>query len=168
MKQPSKKSKPATSERVVAAKIKRRPEIDDAEILDAEEVSEHDDDEADEDGEHGDASESESSSAYKRKETGGSPQGFIDSLGDALRSAGETATRYTRIGVSHAEIEKLRFDLKSAHAALGEVVMRCWQDAPDLGLTSRDPAIQKAVKQVREVRRKIREKEAKIAHLKKE
>ena len=155
MKQPSKKSKP--SDRVVYAKVKQRPESDDDDILDAEEVSASDED-----------SESEPTSGYKRKETGGSPQGFIDTLGDALRSAGETAQRYTRIGVSHAEIEKLRFDLKTAHAALGEVVMRCWHDAPDLGLTSRDPAIQKAIKQVREVRRKIREKEAKIAELKKD
>lgn len=169
---PSKKSKPSAS-RVVSAKIKRAP-VDD-------EVDEFEDEAADEDerlaGGENEADEVEEETEEEdrprraggksgRVEVKGEAKGFLDTIGDTLRSAGETAERYTRIGVGHAEIEKLRFDLKSAHAALGEVVMRCWHDAPDLGLTSRDPAIIQSYRRVKEVRRKIREKEAKIAELK--
>jgi len=156
MKPPPNKRK-SNESRVVSAKIKRPPEeYDVEESADEEEAEPIADDGPDAD------------EAPARKEVKGSAKGFLDQIGDTLRSAGKTAERYTRIGVSHAEIEKLRFDLKTAHANLGEVVMRCWSDAPDLGLTSRDPAIIGAYKRVKEVRRKIREKEARIASLKSE
>lgn len=92
---------------------------------------------------------------------------FFETLGDGLRTAGETAQRYTHIGVNRAGLEKLRYDLRTAHAELGELAMRCWADAPDVGLTARDPAIVAAVKRVKFLRHKIREKQAKIAELKK-
>lgn len=95
-------------------------------------------------------------------------KGFFEQLGDGLRSAGATAQRYTHIGVNHAGLEKLRYNLKTAHAELGELAMRCWADAPDVGLTSGDPAVVDAVKRVKYLRLKIREKQAKIAQLKKD
>ncbi|MEI6236736.1 MAG: hypothetical protein WCT04_27065 [Planctomycetota bacterium] len=94
-------------------------------------------------------------------------KGILESIGDGLRSAGQTAQRYTTIGVTRAGLEKLRFELRSAHAQLGELVIRCWADAPDLGLTSNDPAIIEAVKRVKLLRRAMREKQAKIAELRK-
>ena len=118
--------------------------------------------EADDDGE----SDAPGKRSKKRgqKEDGKS---FLESLGDGLREAGETAQRYTNIGVTRAGVEKLRFQLRSAHAQLGEMVMRCWADAPDVGLTSKDPAVFEAVKQIKLLRRTIREKQAKIAELRK-
>jgi hypothetical protein len=103
----------------------------------------------------------------KRAGKNGDGKGFFESLGDGLREAGETAQRYTNIGVTRAGLEKLRFELRSSHARLGEMVMRCWADAPDVALTSADPAVFEAVKQIKLLRRTIREKQAKIAELRK-
>jgi hypothetical protein len=103
----------------------------------------------------------------KRNAKSADGKSFFETLGDGLREAGETAQRYTNIGVTRAGLEKLRFELRSAHAQLGEMVMRCWADAPDVGLTSKDPAVFEAVKQVKLLRRTIREKQAKIAELRK-
>lgn len=105
----------------------------------------------------------------KRAQGADKPDGksFFETLGDGLRSAGETAQRYTNIGVNHAGLEKLRYHLRTAHAELGELAMRCWADAPDVGLTARDPAVVDVIKRIKLLRLKIREKQAKIAELKK-
>lgn len=92
---------------------------------------------------------------------------FFETLGDGLRSAGETAQRFTQISMTRARLERLRFQLRTAHAQLGELAMRCWADAPDLGLTANDPAVVDAVKKIKLLRRAIREKQAKIAELRK-
>lgn len=154
--------------RVVAAKIKRPvADVDEFEDEnDEEELEAETNEEPKTDSEEEEFDEPKRRVKSKRKEVTGDSKGFFDTLSDTFRQAGETAKKYTRIGVSHAEIEKLRFDLKNAHAELGEVIMRCWHDAPDLGLTSRDPAIIQAYRRVKEVRRQIREREARIAELK--
>lgn len=169
MKTPPKKSKAAPS-RVVSAQVKRkRPVVREVVEVDDDEFEEEEEPEVVEvDTDDDDEPEETSGGAYKRKEVKGSAKGFFDSISDTIKNAGETAKRYTTIGVSHAEIEKLRFELRGAYAALGEVAMRCWDDACDLGLSSKDPAVSQAIKRVREVRRRIREKEAKIASLKKD
>lgn len=167
---PKKKPK-STARKVVSARIKARIEEDDDDWVDADTVP-RDDEPAPEEVEDEESSEDEakeeSASSSKRTSAREQAKTFFETISDGLRNAGETATRYTRIGVAHAEVEKLRYDLKAAHAQLGEAVMRCWADAPDLGLTSKDPGVAEATKAVRDVRRKIREREAKIAELKKD
>ncbi|HLX62468.1 MAG TPA: hypothetical protein VKX17_14415 [Planctomycetota bacterium] len=165
--------------KIISAKIKARIEDDPGDWIDSEELGEdaptaHDDEihepeEAAEDEEEDVRAHSASGAKRSARPSSRSEsKGFFETIGEGLRSAGETATRYTKIGMARAELEKLRYDLKAAHAKLGETVMRCWADAPDLGLTSKDPAVADATQEVKNIRRKIREKEAKIAQLRKE
>ncbi|HYG75779.1 MAG TPA: hypothetical protein VEK08_12310 [Planctomycetota bacterium] len=87
---------------------------------------------------------------------------FFKSLGDGLKAAGQTAEKYARLGVSVAELEKLRMELKLAHARLGEAIIRCWDAAPDIGVAPDDPAIKDPIKAVKDLRRRIRELEIKM------
>lgn len=166
--------------KVVSAKIKARIEDDPDEWIDAEEVGAEDASAAGDDEIHEpEAAEEDEEEEVQAHSAPGArrtarprprpeSKGIFEQIGDGLRSAGETATRYTKIGMARAELEKIRYDLKAAHAKLGETVMRCWADAPDLGLTSKDPAVAEATQSVKNIRRKIREKEAKIAQLRKD
>jgi hypothetical protein len=100
------------------------------------------------------------------KEETNKPRDFFKSLGDGLKAAGETAERYTRIGISTAALEKLKLELKLAYSRLGESVNRCWDAAPDIPVASNDPAIAPQVKAVNDLRRRIRETEIKLRSLK--
>ena len=90
---------------------------------------------------------------------------FFQSLGEGIKAAGQAAEKYTRIGISMAEVEKLRLELKMAYARLGESVSRCWDAAPDIGVTASDPTVKKPVREVNDLRRNIRETEIKIQAL---
>lgn len=90
---------------------------------------------------------------------------FFNRLGEGLKSAGQTAERYARVGVGVAELEKIRLELKLAQSNLGEAVVKCWDEAPDIGVTSHDTAVKKSYNEVKALRRKIRELESKIAGL---
>lgn len=91
---------------------------------------------------------------------------FFQQMGDSLKSAGKTAEKYTRIGITMAELEKLRLELKSAYYKLGESVVRCWDAAPDIGVSANDSDVKDLFKKVSTLRRQIREVEAKIQTLK--
>ena len=91
---------------------------------------------------------------------------FFGSLRNGLKTAGETAERYARMGVSIAALEGQRLKLKAAYAELGETVMRCWDAASDIGVAASDPAIKSQVKTVNDLRRRIRETEIKLKNLK--
>lgn len=97
--------------------------------------------------------------------SGGSARDFFNRIGEGLKSAGQTAERYARVGVGVAELEKLRLELRLAQSNLGEAVVKCWDEAPDIGVTSHDAAIKKSYSEVKALRRKIRELESKIAGL---
>lgn len=90
---------------------------------------------------------------------------FFSRIGEGLKSAGETAGRYAQVGAGFAEMEKLRLELKLAQSKLGEAVVKCWDEAPDIGVTSSDAAVKKPFGEVKSLRRKIRELEAKVAGL---
>lgn len=93
-------------------------------------------------------------------------RGFFQQFGDSLKAAGQTAERYTRIGITMAELEKLRLNLRSAYQKLGETVARCWDAAPDIGVSAHDSDVKEHIKKVNALRRQIREVEAKIRTLK--
>lgn len=86
-------------------------------------------------------------------------------IGEGIKQAGQTAERYAKVGVGVAEMEKLRLELKLAQSKLGEAVVKCWDDAPDVGVTSSDTAVKKPFAEVKSLRRKIRELESKVASL---
>jgi hypothetical protein len=90
---------------------------------------------------------------------------FFRTIGEGLKSAGQTAERYARMGVGVAELEKLRLELKLAYSKLGENVIKCWDAAPDIGVAANDPAVKEPVKAVKDLRRRIREIEIKIKTL---
>ena len=90
---------------------------------------------------------------------------FFDALGAGIKAAGHAAERIARMGVGAAELEKMRLDLRIAQSRLGEAVMKCWDAAPDVGVTPADPAIKESLRDVKDLRRKIREMEQKIAGL---
>jgi hypothetical protein len=100
------------------------------------------------------------------KESGaGKDPGFFRQLGNGLKAAGQAAERMARVGVSVAEVEKLRLELKMAYAKLGESIIKCWDAAPDIGVAANDPAVKDPVKAVKDLRRRIREIEIKIKTL---
>src|ERR1700748_2192382 len=90
---------------------------------------------------------------------------FFSRIGEGLKVAGKTAERYAKVGVGVAETEKLRLELKLAHSKLGEAVVKCWDEAPDIGVTSSDVAVKKVVVEIKALRRRIRELESKVAGL---
>ncbi|MGD0093227.1 MAG: hypothetical protein ABSE73_25210 [Planctomycetota bacterium] len=92
--------------------------------------------------------------------------GFFETLGAGIKAAGEAAERLARMGMGTAELEKLRLDLKWAQSRLGEAVLKCWDDAPRVGVMPGDPAVKAPLREVKELRRKIREVEQKMAELK--
>jgi hypothetical protein len=94
-------------------------------------------------------------------------KGFFQHFGDGLKAAGAEAARYTKIGVSMAELEKLRFNLRGAYQQLGETITRCWDAAPDIGVSAGDSDVKDLFKRVSALRRQIREVEAKVSDLKK-
>lgn len=96
---------------------------------------------------------------------GTSARDFFNRIGEGLKSTGQTAERYARVGVGVAELEKLRLELRLAQSNLGETVVKCWDEAPDIGVTSHDTAIKKSYNEVKALRRKIRELESRIAGL---
>lgn len=103
-----------------------------------------------------------------KPETGGAANAareLFSRIGEGLKSAGKTAERYAKVGVGVAEVEKLRLELKLAQAKLGEAVVKCWDEAPDIGVTSSDASVKKPFGEVKALRRKIRELEAKVAGL---
>jgi hypothetical protein len=53
-----------------------------------------------------------------------------------------------------------------AYSRLGETVSKCWDAAPDIGVAANDPAIKAQVKEVNDLRRKIREIEVQLRTLK--
>lgn len=86
-------------------------------------------------------------------------------IGDGIKAAGQSAERYAKVGIGVAEIEKLRLELRLAQSKLGEAVVKCWDEAPDIGVTSSDQAVKKQFGEVKSLRRKIRELESKVAGL---
>jgi hypothetical protein len=90
---------------------------------------------------------------------------FFQTLGDTFKSATQAAGKYARVGVSIAELEKLRLQLKMAHAKLGETLVQCWDDAPEIAVACSDPAVRIAYRRVKEIRRRIREIENRIREL---
>jgi len=109
--------------------------------------------------------EPETASAADAAATKG-PSNFFKSIGEGLKAAGQTAEKYARLGVSAAELEKLRVELRLAHARLGEAIIKCWDAAPDIGVAPDDPAIKDSVKAVKDFRRRIREVEIKMKTIK--
>ena len=93
-------------------------------------------------------------------------KGFFQQFGEGLKAAGAEAARYTKIGITMAELEKLRFNLRSAYQRLGEAITRCWDAAPDIGVSAGDSDVKDLVKRVNALRRQIREVEAKARDLK--
>jgi hypothetical protein len=93
-------------------------------------------------------------------------KGFFQQFGEGLKAAGAEAARYTKIGITMAELEKLRFNLRSAYQRLGEAATRCWDAAPDIGISANDSDVKELVKRVNALRRQIREVEAKARDLK--
>ena len=137
------------------SKRKKDDEDDDDEVIEAEpfekEEEEYDEDE-------------ESDSEKKKSEP--PRKGIFEQFGEGLRAAGETATRYTKIGITMAELEKLRFNLKTSYQRLGESVTRCWDAAPDIGVSASDSDVKEHTKRINALRRQIREVEAKVRELK--
>ena len=148
-KKPAKKNsarrRPADDEEELEA----TPPVEDGDILDDD-----DDEESDEEDE-GDAADT------------AKPKDFFSSLKEGFKAAGETAERYARMGITVGQLEKLKLELKVAYSRLGEHVNKCWDAAPDIGVTATDPAIAAQVKVVNDLRRKIREIEVKLRELKK-
>lgn len=95
----------------------------------------------------------------------GASGSFFDALGAGIKAAGQAAERIARMGVGAAELEKLRLDLRIAQSRLGDAVMKCWDAAPEVGVTPDDPAIKETIRSVKDLRRKIREMEQKITEL---
>lgn len=95
------------------------------------------------------------------------PEGgdFFKSLSRGLKAAGQAAERFARMGVSAAELEKLKLELRVAQARLGESVLKCWDAAPDIGVTANDPAVKEPARAVKELRRRIREIEKHLTTL---
>ncbi|HYF52075.1 MAG TPA: hypothetical protein VEJ63_21880 [Planctomycetota bacterium] len=122
----------------------------------------------DEDAEEGGEDASESRRKKKSQpEPGDKSRDFFQTIGDGLKSAGKTAEKYAKMGISAAALEKQRLDLRLAYAKLGEAVHRCWTDAPDLGVAATDPSVRAHVKAVNDLRRRIRETEIKLRELRK-
>lgn len=86
-------------------------------------------------------------------------------IGNGLKAAGQSAERYAKVGMGVAEIEKLRLELRLAQSKLGEAVVKCWDEAPDIGVTSSDASVKKPFGEVKALRRKIRELESRVAGL---
>lgn len=91
--------------------------------------------------------------------------GFFKSLGAGLKTAGSTAERFARIGVNMADLERLKLKLNSAHARLGESVVKCWDAAPDIGVSATESSIRDHLLAVHDLRRRIRETDRKIKAL---
>jgi hypothetical protein len=136
------------------------PEDELDEDVDEDEVEE----EADDDVEDDDAEDDDDEPASKANKNEKSKD-FFSSIGDGLKAAGKAAEKYTRIGLKHAELEKLRLQLKLAYGRLGEAVNKCWDAAPDIGVAPDDASVKVEVKAVNDLRRKIRETEIKIRTL---
>jgi hypothetical protein len=134
------------------SKKQRDDEEDEDDVIEAEPFE-------DEEEEYDEREKSEKVEAPKSK-------GFFQQVGDSLKSAGQTAEKYTRIGITMAELEKLRMDLKSSYQKLGETITRCWDAAPEIGVSAHDSDVKDHVKKVNALRRQIREVEAKIRTLK--
>jgi hypothetical protein len=134
------------------SKKQRDDEEDEDDVIEAEPFE-------DEEEEYDEREKSEKAEAPKSK-------GFFQQVGDSLKSAGQTAEKYTRIGITMAELEKLRMDLKSSYQKLGETITRCWDAAPEIGVSAHDSDVKDHVKKVNALRRQIREVEAKIRTLK--
>src|SRR5438874_2518640 len=79
-----------------------------------------------------------------------SPKDFFSKLSEGFKAAGETTARYTRVGISMAELEKLRLELRLAYTRLGESVTRCWDAAPDIGVGPTDASVKDPLKKVNE------------------
>src|SRR4051812_29182604 len=106
------------------SKKQRDDEEDEDDVIEAEPFE-------DEEEEYDEREKSEKAEAPKSK-------GFFQQVGDSLKSAGQTAEKYTRIGITMAELEKLRMDLKSSYQKLGETITRCWDAAPEIGVSAHD------------------------------
>ena len=70
------------------------------------------------------------------------------------------------MGMGAAGLEKLRLELRGAQSKLGEAVLKCWDDGPGVGVMRTDPAVKVPLAQVKDLRRRIRELEQKMAELK--
>ncbi len=81
--------------------------------------------------------------------------GFFGQVGDAFRTAGASAEKYAKMGLSKAELEKERLDLYQAHSRLGETVMKIWDESEDVAVRAGDPEIAKRRKEVREIRERM-------------
>lgn len=112
------------------------------------------------------AAEPKEPEAAPSSSTGKSGADFFRTIGEGLKSAGQTAERYARMGVGVAEVEKLHLELKLAYSKLGEQIVKCWDAAPDIGVAPNDPAVTAQVKAIKDLRRRIREIEIKIKSLK--
>jgi len=91
---------------------------------------------------------------------------FFQQVGDGLKAAGSAAGRYTKIGITMAELEKLRYNLRSSYQRMGETVVRCWDAAPDIGVSASDSDVKELFRRISALRRQIREVEAKVRDLK--
>ena len=102
----------------------------------------------------------------KEKPAGSTTGSFFGAIGAGIKAAGEAAERLARMGVNAASVEKLRLDLRTAQSKLGEAVLKCWDDAPNVGVMRTDPAVKEPLLEVKELRRRIRELEQRMAELK--
>ena len=91
--------------------------------------------------------------------------GFLKTIGQGLKTAGDAAERYARIGVCMADLERLKLKLNSAHRKLGEAVVKCWDAAPDISVSSTESSIREYLLNVHDLRRRIREADKKIKSL---
>ena len=111
--------------------------------------------------------EAEEEQAKEKERPASSGTGsFFGAIGAGIKAAGEAAERLARMGVNVASVEKLRLDLRTAQSSLGEAILKCWDDAPNVGVMRTDPAVKEPLREVKELRRKIRELEQKMAQLK--
>jgi hypothetical protein len=147
-KKPAKKSSSRRRPADDDEELEATPPVEDGDIVD-------DDDEDSEEEDDGDATAS------------AQPKDFFSSLKEGFKAAGETAERFARMGITVGHLEKLKLELKVAYSRLGEHVNKCWDAAPDIGVTATDPAIAAQVKVVNDLRRKIREIEVRLRELKK-
>ena len=91
--------------------------------------------------------------------------GFFTELGDVLRATGAHAERLARMGVTKAEVEKVKLDLYRAQAALGRAVLKLWNESPGLAVEREHPGCAEALKRVEECEARVVALEQRIAEL---
>ena len=80
---------------------------------------------------------------------------FFTELGDVLRATGAQAERLAQMGVTKAEVEKVKLDLYRAQAALGRAVYRLWEETPGLAVERGEPRCAEALRRVEECESRV-------------